>query len=48
MSQIREVLRGNAAPLCTEMGDGTAGIMHTVSGGTKVFIWGCCEGGERH
>lgn len=48
MPQTREVVRGNAAPLCTEVGGGTAGIVRTVSGGTKVFIWGCCEGGEKH
>jgi len=45
MSQIREVLTVNAAPLYMDMGDGTARIMHTVSGGTKVFIWGESEGG---
>lgn len=40
---LREVLRGNAALLRTEMRDGTAGIMHAVSGGTKVSVWVYCE-----
>lgn len=34
--------------LCMEMRNGTARAMHTVSHGTKVFIWGWCEGGGKH
>lgn len=35
-------------PLCMEMRNGTAGVMHSVSDGTKVLIQGWCESGGKH
>lgn len=46
--QKNKCLKSKRPPLSMEMRNGTAGVMRTASDGTKVFIWGWCEGAGKH